>query len=66
MTKLLLTIQESCDSTGLGRSKFYELIKTGEIESVKIGKARRIPPESLAAYVDGLRQAQSPPGQQPA
>ena len=58
MTKLLLTIEEAGEAIGLGRSKMYELITAGEIEAVKIGKARRVPAEALAAYVARLRSTQ--------
>jgi hypothetical protein len=33
----------------------YSLVMAGEIESVTIGRLRRVPTESLTAYVDRLR-----------
>ncbi len=55
MTKLLLSVQEAGAAIGVGRSKIYELIACGELESVKIGKIRRVPADALVAYVARLR-----------
>ena len=59
MPKLLLTMEEAAEAIGLGRSKVYELVAAGEIEALKIGKARRVPAEALQAYVERLREAQA-------
>lgn len=40
---------------GIGRTKLFELVAGGEIESVQIGTARRIPHRSLEDYVERLR-----------
>jgi excisionase family DNA binding protein len=39
----------------IGRSKLFELIAAGQIETVQIGRSRRIPAQALEAYVDRLR-----------
>jgi excisionase family DNA binding protein len=41
----------------IGRTKLFELLRDGEIESVPVGRARRIPEEALVAYVQRLRQS---------
>ena len=41
---------------GLGESKLWELLARGEIESVKIDGARRIPREAIETYVRQLRE----------
>jgi excisionase family DNA binding protein len=51
--KLLLKVEEVAELTSLGRSKIYELVASGELRSVSIGRARRIPVAALAAWVDG-------------
>lgn len=62
-TKLLNEIPEACERTGLRRSKMYELLASGEIESVKIGKRRLIPEEALENFVARLRgQSSGTPG----
>lgn len=39
--------------TGIGRSTLYELIKSGEIETVKIGRSTLIPFRCLKRLVGG-------------
>lgn len=39
--------------TGIGRSTLYELIKSGEIETVKIGRSTFIPYRCLKKLVGG-------------
>lgn len=59
MPKLLLTVEEAGAAIGLARSKMYELMTSGDVESVKIGKSRRVPAEALEAYVARLRAEQA-------
>jgi excisionase family DNA binding protein len=49
--KLLLTIPEVSHALGLGRSAVYELVLLGEIPSLKIGRARRVPLKGLEEFV---------------
>jgi excisionase family DNA binding protein len=58
---LLLTIPEAGRLLGLGRTTMYELIGAGEVEVVHIGRAARIPFESVERFVDRLRSV-SPTG----
>lgn len=44
-------IREACRLTGIGRSKFYELIASGEVEVVKIGAMTLVPYRSLQALI---------------
>ncbi|WP_131787999.1 helix-turn-helix domain-containing protein [Protofrankia symbiont of Coriaria ruscifolia] len=55
MHKLLLTTTEAAELLGVSRTTVYELLNTEQIESVRIGRARRIPRTALVAYVDRLR-----------
>ena len=59
MIPKLVTVEEGADMLGLKRSKMYELLMSGEVESLKIGKARRIPVEALDEFIGRLRQAQA-------
>jgi excisionase family DNA binding protein len=59
--KLLLTTTEAAQALGIGRSKLYELIRTGAVESVLIGSCRRVPAVSVVKYVEALRAATSGP-----
>ncbi len=41
--------------TGIGRSKLYELIKSGKVETVKIGSSRLVIVDSLRQFIENLR-----------
>jgi excisionase family DNA binding protein len=56
MERLLLTPEETAEMLGIGRTKVYELIRLGLIESVKIHGCRRIPTEAVHDYVERLRR----------
>ena len=47
----LLTVVEVARILGIGRSKVYELLYSGELKSVKIGAARRVRFSDLRDYV---------------
>ena len=53
----LLTVSEVATRLRLGRSKTYELVMSGAIASVKIGRARRVPEATLSFYMAGLTNA---------
>ena len=53
--KVLLTIPEFCEATGLGRTTVKALVARGEVESVRIGRARRISVDAMHDWVDGRR-----------
>ena len=52
---LLLTPTQAARALGIGRSKLYELLQTGVLESVHIGTCRRIPTDALSDLVSRLR-----------
>ena len=53
---LVLTIEQAALRLGIGRTLMYALVTSGEIESVTIGRLRRIPSDCITEYVDRLRQ----------
>lgn len=55
MDKLLLTPEEAARAVGVSRTKLFQLIRSGAVESVRIGSCRRIPSAALREYVEGLR-----------
>lgn len=55
--RLLLTVEEAADQLGIGRTLMYALVKDGEVESVQIGRLRRIPADALPRYLERLRTA---------
>ena len=54
MDKLLLTPVEAATALGIGRSKVYELMRSGELPSVRIRACRRIPAQGLTAFLTTL------------
>lgn len=62
MEKLGYSVQETVEASGIGRTTIYELINTGELESIKVGRRRIIPAVSLREYFD-RRRADEPAGQ---
>jgi excisionase family DNA binding protein len=56
---LLLSVEEGAAQLRIGRSRMFDLIRRGEVLSVKVGGSRRIPYDSLRAYVDKLVAGQA-------
>ena len=59
MDQLPLTPEHAAELLAVGRPKLYELLRTGALESVRIGAARRIPAAALTAYVEQLREEEA-------
>jgi len=55
--RLLLRPVEAAERLGIGRTKLYELLRSGELRSVKIGGARRVSATALADFVAALDPA---------
>jgi excisionase family DNA binding protein len=51
---LLLTVEEAAERLGIGRTTMFALIRSGDVESVRIGRLRRIRPAALEAYTSRL------------
>jgi excisionase family DNA binding protein len=52
--RLLLRPEEAAEVLGLGRTKVYKLIGSGELRSIKIGSSRRVSATALAEFVAQL------------
>lgn len=52
---VLLTIEETARSLRIGRTVVWQLIRDGELRSVKIGASRRVPVEAVTEYAASLR-----------
>ncbi|RKT84854.1 DNA binding domain-containing protein, excisionase family [Saccharopolyspora antimicrobica] len=57
--RVLLTVEEAAQQLGIGRTKAYELVKSGEIESVQIGRLRRVPRAAIDGYAARLVSQQN-------
>jgi excisionase family DNA binding protein len=53
---VLLTVEEAARRLRIGRTTCFRLVMSGEIESVTVGRLRRVPVDALAAYVARLRR----------
>lgn len=51
----LVSIPDAAGMVAVSRSRVYELMAQGELESVKIGTRRLVVVSSIDAYVDRLR-----------
>lgn len=49
---ICVRINDAARMIGVGRTKLYELISCGELETVKIGKATRVTTASLHELVE--------------
>jgi excisionase family DNA binding protein len=56
MEKVLLTVEEAAERLSIGRTKVYELLRAGVLESVTIGRCRRIPVWALEPFVVRISQ----------
>jgi excisionase family DNA binding protein len=54
-TRLAVRVREACRITGIGRSKLYELIASGEIPTIKVGTMTLLPVDGLRAFLDRNR-----------
>jgi len=52
--KLTYTVTEAARAISIGRSKFYDLLAAGDVESVRIGSRRVVRREALVKFLDGL------------
>ena len=52
--RLLYSVVEAAEVLSLSRSKVYELLAANTLQSVKIGRSRRIPHSALTDYVASL------------
>ena len=52
--QLLVTPEEAARRLSVGRTTIYELMSSGELQSVNIGRSRRVPVSSLSSFVSRL------------
>ena len=54
---VLYRVDEAAEALRLSRSVVYELIRSGQLRTVKVGRRRLVPVAALAEYVDSLGPA---------
>ena len=50
------SVDEACAALSIGRSRLYELIASGELPSIKLGRRRLISHASLEAFIATLER----------
>ncbi|BBE33311.1 helix-turn-helix domain-containing protein [Sphingosinicella microcystinivorans] len=53
---ITVRIPEACRITGIGRSKLYELIKAGDIPTIKVGSMTLVPVIGLERFLERCGQ----------
>lgn len=59
MNDMVYRVEEVARALRIGRTKVFDLIKSGELASVKIGGSRRIPASSVHEYLSRLIQQEA-------
>ncbi len=54
MDKLLYTMEEAADALSVGRSTVYDLVRMKLLQTVRIGRSRRVTADALRELVDRL------------
>jgi excisionase family DNA binding protein len=50
----LLTIEAVMERLSVARSTVYNLMDSGQLRSVKVGRRRLVPESGLVSFIDGL------------
>ncbi len=57
---LLLAVVEAAELLGVGRSTLYELINTGQLRTVKVGRRRLVHRNAITEFAQRLDHAAAP------
>jgi len=53
--RIVFTVGEAAERLRIGRTLVYALVRSGDIESITIGRLRRIPCDALDDFVSRMR-----------
>ncbi|MFF4775358.1 helix-turn-helix domain-containing protein [Microtetraspora fusca] len=59
LSPLLVRPEMAAELLGIGRTKVYELIRSGALRSVRIGGLRRVSATALAEFVAHLEEEEA-------
>lgn len=51
MERMLLRPAEAAEAIGVSRSRMYELLASGELPSIRVGRTVRVPVAALQAWI---------------
>ncbi|MCL3862957.1 helix-turn-helix domain-containing protein [Actinotalea sp. K2] len=57
----VFSVVEAAAILGIGRSKLYEFISSGEIRSIRIGRLRKIPVAAIDEFLESREATPRPP-----
>ncbi|MEB3959236.1 excisionase family DNA-binding protein [Streptomyces kunmingensis] len=57
-TLILLTVEEAARRLSIGRTYCFRLLAMGQLDSVTLGRARRVPAEAVVEFAHKLRASQ--------
>lgn len=57
MEPITVTIEGAKQATGLGATKIYELISTGQLKTIKVGRRTLVKTESIRELFASLERA---------
>lgn len=60
--RVMYRVEESAELLSLSRDRVYQLIRSGQLRSVRVGKARRVPARALEDYVARLMRGSAGDG----
>lgn len=60
LLRLFLRIPEVAEALGIGRTKIYEMIATGKLPTIRVGRAIRISVSTLQKWVEEREQQSMP------
>jgi excisionase family DNA binding protein len=60
MNKLTISVAEFCEMVGIGRTLAFSLIRSGEVDTIRIGRRRFVLRTSVEALIErALQREQS-------
>ena len=59
-TQELLRVEEAAARLAIGRTHMFALLRDEVIESVKVGRLRRVPADAITSYINRLAVTQRP------
>ncbi|MGW2582373.1 helix-turn-helix domain-containing protein [Streptomyces virginiae] len=59
-TLVLLRVEEAARRLQIGRTLCYRFIRTGQLETVPVGRLRRVPADAVVEFAAQLRRAHRP------
>ena len=59
--RLLVSVREAAQILGLARDRTYELVRSGELRSLSVGRKRLVPRMELEAWIERSLAAEETP-----